>query len=169
MDRRSVLAMGAAAGLGLVPGAAVAQQKSIKDQIIGTWLLVSWIQTRADGSKNLRFGDNPKGINTFSADGHFSLVQMRADLPKISSGDPLKPTPEEAVAIVQGAIAYFGTYTVDEASRTLNVDIAGTTLVNQLGIVQKRNIDSIGANEMRYSNPNSVGSLGKIELVWKRA
>jgi len=73
------------------------------------------------------------------------------------------------VAIVQGAIAYFGTYTVDEASRTLNVDIAGTTLVNQLGIVQKRNIDSIGANEMRYSNPNSVGSLGKIELVWKRA
>ncbi len=169
MDRRRVLAMGAAAGLGLVPGAVVAQQKSIKEQIVGTWLLVSWIQTRADGSKNYRFGENPKGINTFSADGHFSLVQMRANLPKISSGDPLKPTPEEAVAIVQGSIAYFGTYTVDEASRTLNVELAGTTLVNQLGIVQKRKIDSISADEMHYSNADSVGSLGKIELVWKRA
>jgi hypothetical protein len=161
--------MGAAAGLGLVPGAVVAQQKSIKEHIVGTWLLGSWVQTRADGSKNYRFGDNPKGINTFSADGHFSLAQMRGDLPKISSVDPLKPTPEEAVAIVQGSIAYFGTYTVDEASRTLNVELAGTTLVNQLGTVQKRTIDSIDADEMRYRNANSVGNLGKIELVWKRA
>jgi hypothetical protein len=169
MNRRSVLAMGAAAGLGLVPGAATAQQKSIKEQIVGTWMLVSWIQTRADGSKNYRFGENPKGINTFSADGHFSLVQMRADLPKISSGDPLKPTAEEAVAIVRGSIAYFGTYTVDEASHILSVQLAGTTLVNQLGISQKRTIDSISADEMRYSNANSVGDLGKIELVWKRA
>jgi hypothetical protein len=58
---------------------------------------------------------------------------------------------------------------VDARSRTLNVELAGTTLANQLGIVRKRTIDSIGADEMRHSNANSVGDLGKIELVWKRA
>ncbi len=169
MNRRSILTAGAAAGLGLLPGAVMAQQKSVKDQLVGAWSLVSWEQTRADGSKNYRFGPNPKGINTFSPNGHFSLVLMRPDLPKISSNDPNKPTPEEAEAIVRGSIAYFGTYTVDEASKTLNLQLDGTTLVNQLGIPQKRTIDSIGPDEMRYSNTSVVGGLGKIALAWKRA
>lgn len=147
----------------------MAQQKSLKQQIVGTWTLVSWVQTHADGSKNYRFGSNPKGVNTFSPDGHFSLILLRPDLPKISSGNPMKPTPEEAVAIVQGSIAYYGKYAVDEASRTLSLQLDATTLVNQLGLEQKRTIDSIGPEEMRYSNQNVVGNLGKIELAWKRA
>jgi hypothetical protein len=169
MDRRSILTFGAAAGLSLLPGTIMAQQKPLKDQLIGAWNLVSWEQTRADGSKYYRFGTNPKGINTFSRSGHFSLILMRPDLPKISSNNPSKPTPEEAEAIVSGSIAYFGTYTVDEATKMLSLQLDGTTLVNQLGIEQKRTIDAIGPNEMRYSNTNVVGGLGKIALAWKRA
>jgi hypothetical protein len=169
MDRRSILTIGAAAGLGLLPRAAAAQQKTLKEQIVGTWTLVSWVQTRADGSKNYRFGSNPKGINTFSPSGRFSLITAAANLPKISSNDPLKPTAEEALAIVRGSIAYYGTYSVDEAAKTVSLQIEGTTLTNQLGLPQKRSIDSISADEMRYSNATAVGGLGKIELVWKRA
>ena len=45
--------------LGLVLAAtdAVAQQKSIKDQLVGTWTVVSWDQVRADGSKVQRFAE----------------------------------------------------------------------------------------------------------------
>lgn len=168
MDRRSILTIGVAAGMGFVPRAAMAQEKSLKEQVLGTWTLVSWVQTLGDGSKRYRFGDNPKGIHMFSPNGQFTLIQMRSDLPKISSGDPLKPTPEEAEAIVRGVIAYYGTYTVDEASRTLIFKIAATTLVNQLGLEQKRTIEAIGPDEMRYVNSNAVGNLGRIEAVWKR-
>src|ERR1700733_4579890 len=75
MNTRSILSMAAIAGLGLtlVPSIAPAQQKSLKDQIVGTWTLVSWVQTLKDGSKNLRFGNDPKGVNTFTPDGQFTL------------------------------------------------------------------------------------------------
>jgi hypothetical protein len=168
MDRRSILTLGAAAGLSLLPRAAAAQQKTLKEQIVGAWTLVSWVLTRPDGTKNYRFGNNPKGVNMFSADGHYSLIIVQPDLPKIASNDALKATAEEAQAIVGGSIAYFGTYDVDEASKTLSFQIDGTTLANQLGIPQKRIIDAISANEMRYSNAIAVGG-GKIEVALKRA
>jgi hypothetical protein len=51
------------------------------------------------------------------------------------------------------------------------MQLEGTTLTNQLGIPQKRNIDLISADEMHYSNPTAVGGggAGKIEVAWKRA
>ena len=121
-----------------------------------------------DGSKNHRFGSNPKGVNTYDAKGNFTLIIMRPDLPKIASGDPEKLTPEEAKAIGGGAIAYYGTYTVNEADKTVSLKIDATTLPNQLGMEQKRIITSMSTNEMKYRNPTSVRG-GQIELVWKRA
>src|ERR1700683_4909744 len=167
MDRRSILSIGAAAGLGFRPRAAMAQQKTLKAQIVGAWTLVSWVLTRPDGTKYYRFGDRPEGVNTFSPTGLFSLIIVQPDLPKISSNDSMNPTGEEAVAIVRGSIAYFGTYDVDEETKTLGMQIDGTTLTNQLGILQKRSIDSISATEMRYSNSIAVGG-GKIEVSWRR-
>jgi hypothetical protein len=168
MDRRSILTFGAAAALGFLPRAAAAQQKSLKEQIVGAWTLVSWVLTRPDGTKNYRFGNNPRGVNMFSPNGRYSLIIMQPDLPKLASNDATKPTADEAEAIVRGSIAYFGTYEVDEASKTLSMQIDGTTLTNQLGLPQQRNIDSISPEEMRYSNATAVGG-GKIEVVWRRA
>lgn len=170
MNRNGIFAAAtvAALALGLLPGSTVAQQKSLKDDIVGSWTLATWSQTRADGTKVERFGSNPQGMNTYDASGHFSLIIMRPDLPKLASNDPLKPSAEEAEAIAKGSIAYFGTYTVDEASKTVSLKIDGTTLANQLGMEQKRVITAISADGMTYSNPTAVGG-GKIELSWKRA
>ncbi len=170
MNRRSLLNLVAVAtiGMGLLPGSTFAQQKSLKEQIVGTWTLVSWEQTKTDGSKFNRFGVSPKGVNTFDATGHFTLIILRPDLPKISSGDPMKVTAEEGQAVAEGAIAYFGTYTVDEASKTVSEKLEGTTLVNQLSLPQNRVITSISADEMHYLNSAAVAG-GKIDLVWKRA
>jgi hypothetical protein len=118
MNRRRLLSISAVTALGLavLPSSAVSQQKSLKDQLVGTWTLAAWEQTRPDGSKLQRFGANPKGIHVFDANGRTYILFSRPDLPKIASNNPSTPTPEEAKAIVDGAIAYFGTYTVDEAS-----------------------------------------------------
>jgi hypothetical protein len=154
--------------VGLLPGSAVSQQKSLKDQIVGSWTVASWEQTMKDGTKNHRCGSSPKGINTFDANGNFSLIMMRPDMPKISSNDAEKPSAQEAMAITKGPIAYYGTYTVDEASKTLSLKISGTTLANQLGTEQKRTISAIRADEMKYTTPISIVG-GKIEVALKRA
>jgi hypothetical protein len=53
MNRRSILSVSAITVLGLavMPGSAVSQQKSLKEQIVGTWTFVSVIETKPDGSK----------------------------------------------------------------------------------------------------------------------
>lgn len=61
-------------------GVAFAQQKSMKEQIVGAWTLVSVISEMDDGKKSEPFGPAPKGIIIFSADGHFSLFQSRGDI-----------------------------------------------------------------------------------------
>jgi Lipocalin-like domain len=130
--------------------------------------LVSFELVRPDGSKGYLFGTNPKGIHTFDPGGHFTVIFMRPDLPKISSGDQTKVTPEEAQAISTGAISVFGTYTLNEADKTLSLHIDGTTLVNLYGIPQKRLVISANEDEIKLRNPTAVGG-GYIDLILKRA
>jgi hypothetical protein len=170
MNRRNVISLSAIAALGLalLPGDAAAQQKSLKDQLVGTWNLVSWERVNPDGSKVQAFGANPKGVNMFGADGRFFLFYTRADLPKLASNDRLKSTPQEAKAIVDGSIAYHGTYSLDEASKTITLNIENTTFPNQLGRSQKRVISSLTADELKYSNPTATAG-GQIRVTLKRA
>ena len=170
MNRRNIVSLSAVAafGLALLPGSAASQQKSLKDQLLGTWNIVSWERTAPDGSKVHAFGTNPKGVNVFSADGRFFLFYARADLPKLASSDRTKATPQEAQALYTGTIAYHGTYTVDEASKTLTYRIETTTFPNQLGMQQKRVISLLTADDLKYANPGATAG-GKIEVALKRA
>ena len=104
----------------------------------------------------------------FNADGRFFVMFANPDLPKIASNNPMTPTPEEAKALVQGTISYFGTYTVDEAGKTINLKIESTSYPNQLGLEQKRLISTLTADELKYSNPITTTG-GKIEVSLKRA
>ena len=94
MNRRATLAMTTTALLSLAVGLsasdALAQQKPLKEQLVGTWTLVSSDQVLPDGSKLKQFGSNPKGINVFDANGRFFIMVASADNSKIASKDPSK-------------------------------------------------------------------------------
>jgi hypothetical protein len=157
-----------ACGFALLPGSATAQTKSLKDQLVGIWTVVSWDQTNKDGSKLQRFGASPKGVNVFDANGRFFVMFANPNLPKIASNNPMTPTPEEAKALVQGTISYYGTYTVDEASKSIKLQIESTSYPNQLGLAQERNITALTSDELKYSNPITTTG-GKIDVALKRA
>jgi hypothetical protein len=160
----SVLVM----GLALRTDDAVAQQKSLKEQLVGTWKLVSSHNVRSDGSRVDNIGPSPKGLLIYTNDGHFALVNTRADLPKFASNRRDQGTPEENKAVVHGSIAYFGTYSVNEADKVITAQIEGSTFANLIGTDQKRLVTSLTADELKFINPApSVG--GTLELVWKRA
>jgi hypothetical protein len=172
MKRLSTLAVTAMLllflGVILSAGDAVAQQKSLKEQLVGTWKLVSSHNVRSDGSRVDNIGPSPKGILIYTNDGHFSLVNTRADLPKFASNSRDRGTPEEYKGVVQGSIAYFGTYSVNEADNVITAQIEGSTFANLIGTDQKRLVTSLTADELKFINPApSVG--GTLELVWKRA
>lgn len=151
----------------LLVGDAFAQSPT--EQIVGAWTLVSADTVRPDGSRVQVFGPTPKGIMIFSRDGHFALVQMRAELPRIAANSRDHATPEENKAIVQGSIAYFGTYSVNEAEKVIILKLEGSTFANILGAdEQKRLITSLTPDELRFTNPRTP-SGATLEVGWKRA
>ena len=153
----------------LCAGSAGAQQKPIKDEIVGVWSLVAVTAELANGSNAEPFGANPKGIIIFTPDGHFSLFQSRGELPKIASNDRTKASPEEAAAIVGGSIAYYGTYSVNEAEKSLAVNLDASTYANLLGgPPQKRLVTSLSATELKFANPRTPSGM-TLQTVWKRA
>ena len=169
MYGRSILSICAitALGLALLPSSAVGQQKPLKDQLVGGWTLVAWERTAPDGTKSHTYGANPKGIAYYGADGRFFVLFARGDLPKIAANDRAKATPEEAKALVDGAVAYSGTYTIDEPSKTIALRLDVTTFPNQ-SLNQKRTITSLTADELKFTNPSATAG-GRIDVTLKRA
>ena len=66
--------------------------KTLREQLVGTWSFVIADITTADGKKTFPFGERPKGMLIFTADGHFSQVHVSGDLPKIASNNRLAGT-----------------------------------------------------------------------------
>ena len=160
-----VVLLGLLVSAGLLAGDAQAQQKPLKEQLVGAWLFVSSTGKLPDGSP--AWGANPKGLLIFTADGRYSSIIVRSDLPKFASNNRAKGTDAENKAAVQGSIGTFGTYTVDEANKSFTVRFEGSTYANQAGIEQIRPV-TIAGDELKITNPASTYG-GQTELVYKRA
>jgi Lipocalin-like domain len=169
MNRRATLAMTTTAlvclAAGLSASDSLAQQKSLKDQLVGSWTLVSSDQVRPDGSKLKQFGDNPKGINVFAANGRFFVMVASADNSQIASNG--RTNSGEDGRIVE-SIAYYGTYTINEEVTVISLHLDASTFLNQVGTDQKRIITSLTADELKYSSPAAISGV-QVHQVWKRA
>lgn len=170
MKRLSTLALAAVlmATLALLPLSTRAQEKSIKDQLVGAWTFVSAFDYYPDGRKDDRWGANPAGVFIFDRTGHFAFFISRSDLPKIASNSPFKTTAEEGQAIMRGLGASFGTYTVDEAEKMLITHVDGGIFPNQIGATQRRLIVSLNADELKYTNQATTTGI-RAESIWRRA
>lgn len=141
--------------------------KSDKERLVGSWILTSL--TSAEGERQtFPYGPNPKGTMMADADGRFSITVVRSDLPHFATNNRMTGTPEENKAIVQGVIAYFGTYGIDETSHVLTVHVEGSTFPNFNGGTQTRILSFSGDDEMTYFNPTpSMGGTAKV--TYRRA
>jgi hypothetical protein len=97
-----------------------------------------------------------------------SRFAVQSDIPKFASSNRQAGTAEENKAVVQGSIAYFGTYSVSNRAKTFTVHIEGTTFPNWIGTDQKRPF-TISGGELKWTTPiTSLGSGTAVD-VWKRA
>jgi hypothetical protein len=169
MNWPSIISLSAIAALGLaqLPGNAVAQTKSLKEQIVGSWTYVSADTVAPDGKKTPTFGPNPSGLTIFGSDGRYVSFVVRADVPKFASNSRTAGTPEENKAAVQGGIATFGRYTINEADHTLTLNIERSSYPNWNGTEQKRPM-TLAGDELTYIVPVASGGGGRGEVVLKR-
>jgi len=157
--------------VGMLPGASDVQAQDIgatlTQQIQGSWVLVSIYNDR-DGKKTEVFGPNPKGFMILTPEGRFSMILMNASLPKFASNIRLKGTAEENKAIVQGSLAYFGSYKVaDEKENKVTLNIEKSTFPSWDGQEQSRFMTVIG-DEMQFISSSTTIGGGTNYLAWKR-
>jgi hypothetical protein len=134
MNRRSIFTFSAIAvlALALPPSSSVAQQKTLKEQLVGTWTLVSYEDINANGTKKQYQGANPRGILMLDAGGRYALVLGPSDRPKLK-GNRDNATAEEFRAAVGTFAATFGTWSVNEADKILIRRVEGALIPNGEG------------------------------------
>lgn len=155
-------------GTGLPANEALAQQKSTKEQLVGSWTLVSTINTRPDGSKFDPNGGKPTaGLFVLDGNNRFSWQIIRTDIPKLASNNRAEGTADEFKAVAQGVLSYFGTYALDDSGKTLTMNIEASSFPNFNGAKQNRSI-ALAGDELTVTNP--AGASGGIaQVIWKRA
>lgn len=131
------LALTTAPSLAQTPG------KSIKEQLVGHWELVS---ISINGT--MPYGDNPQGSMFIDAAGDYSVIVVTDGKAR--------------------SIAYFGTYSVNDADSSMTMHIQGNTRRNTDGRDQKR-IVSFSGDELIQTNPAAAGPRPAVQVTWKRA
>jgi hypothetical protein len=121
--------------------AAQAQGSALKDQLAGQWQLVSISINDA-----APYGDNPTGSMLLDAGGHYSIIVL-------TDGGARN-------------IAYYGTYTVDEASKTATMHVSGSTRAKADGRDQKHTM-TVNGDQLVDDRP--LGRKGSVKMTWKRS
>jgi hypothetical protein len=143
------------------------QQSLLSHKLVGTWSFLVTAAPRKDGTKADVFGPTPNGIFMFHPDGHFAMINTRPGRPKYGSGNRLQGTPDEFRETVLGSIAYFGTYSVDEASKEFVLKVKGSTFPDYEGQEQVRAF-TLSGDELRSVNPNPSQGGPSLDLVMRR-
>ncbi len=146
---------------------ALAQGQTLKQQLTGTWALVSNDNVAANGSRRQIFGPHPKGILILDASGHYAQIQVNPDRSKFKGKTRLDGTPEENTAVLRATAAHFGTWSVNEADKSLTVHQEVNIFPNDDGVDNKRSVALTG-DEMKMFNP-APSSGGAAESIWRRA
>ncbi len=163
MTRYSLISLSATTvvGLSLLSHNALGQQKSLKEQLVGTWTLASVTDVYQDGRKENSWGPAVRGAVNFDGNGHFMLMIIGADLPAPSAN------PQESKRAV---VAYFGTYSVDEAAKTVTYTGERATAPSFDGLARKASVTLNGDELVQVSAPvTSPKGTFNPNIVWKRA
>jgi len=136
---------------------------------VGTWKLISFEFRSSDGTITNVMGTDVIGLLMYDSSGHMSGQMMRVDRPSFASGDQQKGTPEEVKAAVDGYIAYFGDYEVDEANKTVIHHTKGAMFPNLVGKEQKRYYQFSG-NQLTLTTPPTVTNGVTVTgvILWEK-
>ncbi len=142
--------------------------KTVKERLVGAWTLVS-LTAGEEADQTFPYGANPKGSMMIAANGRFMITVVRCDLPQFASNNRMTATPDEAMAVVRGSIAYYGSYSIDEATRVITVNVEGSTFPNFTGGTQTRILSFNGDDEVTYLNPTPSHGGAPAKVTYKRA
>ena len=143
----------------------------VTDHFTGTWRLLACEGQWSDGRISRPYGENPAGMLMYDGRGSFAGQIMALERPAFATGNLLKGSDDEVRAAFEGYVAYYGSYTVDEAEGLMVHDVEGSFFPNWVGDRQIRRFEFTGGGQLRLSTLPIQGSRANLTVVllWERA
>lgn len=140
---------------------------SVRARIIGTWELVSTVESMTDGSRRpyQDVGPHGKGFLLYTADGHMCAAGMNPDRPAWK--DANKPTDAEQLRAIEGFFGYCGRYEIDAASHTIYHYPEVALDPNLVGTRQKRPY-SFDGEILTFSDKDTTPGVERYAISWKK-
>jgi Lipocalin-like domain len=144
---------------------------TLASQLIGTWRLVSREDHTAAGERRIDpgLGADPVAILVYDVAGNFAAQFMKRD----RSGDAVAVVGRATVnnsAAVNGYDAYFGKYTVDEASRSVTQTLDGALSPGDVGktVTREMHVDR-DTLTIELATTGGDGEPVTRTLIWNRS
>jgi hypothetical protein len=103
----------------------------IKDRIVGTWKLVSWIYQDENGKPVHYFGENATGILMYDRSGYMNAQLMKPGRNSFASDSIDGGTREETYRAFCSYLAYFGRYYEERPGEIVHI-VEGSLFPNWL-------------------------------------
>jgi hypothetical protein len=150
----------------LVTGACCTTSQAA-DSIVGSWRLVSWVEVETE-SKSVHsvFGDNPRGMITYTPDGRMSVFII--DPKRKPPASPIA-TDAEADELYRTMIAYSGAYSIEGNKVIHKIELSWNQ--TWTGTSQQRFVD-VKDDQLVIKTPPIISPVSGKEsihtLVWER-
>ena len=141
-----------------------------KDDLLGSWALVSAVQVFDDGQREDEFGPDPVGFLCYSTGGIVSATLGSSHRPRLAAEDPQGATPDEYASAAALFIAYAGPFTVDPENGTVVHHVSVSLYPNWENEDQVRTVTLQGDLLNIAASPRTAqdGRTFHSELRWSR-
>jgi hypothetical protein len=141
-----------------------------REKLLGVWKLVSYEFRLADGIMIRPMGQGVQGMLIYDANGFMSLHVIDPERPKFTTEDWMSGTAEEAKSALDGCMAYYGTFEVNERKRSVVHHIEGSSFPNWSGIDREQFVEFKDDRLILLTLPMTMSGEQLVgQLIWKRA
>jgi hypothetical protein len=143
---------------------------TLREQLLGTWRLVSYFTEGTDGSIVHPMGQDLAGFILYAADGYMSANLMVPGRNPYTGGAAGSATPAELAAAALGYFGYAARYDVDESARVVRHHIDVALAPNLVGSTQLRHVELDGRRMVLRGDPIPMGDrIAAHVITWERA
>lgn len=144
---------------------------SLKNEIIGSWKLLSYIEVPVgEGESLFPLGKSPKGILLYSPDGYMSVQISASEEMYFISDDRMMASKEEMQKRLERYIAFSGRYVVDNDMACVIYSIENSLYPQWENTKQIRKLDFEG--DILYQKSldpiRSGGKMVHAYMTWKK-
>ena len=145
--------------------------QSLKQQLIGTWKVVSATMQIGEQTKPVPLGKDIVGVIMYNPDGYMCFAAMSANRPKLGTGDRLAGSPEQKSAAYDSYRNTCGRYEViNETERIITHSFDVSLTPDMTGQTEKRFVKEISPEKLILETvPHTVGAQQAIGIwVYQR-